>query len=79
VSDQQLDRIESKVDDIADYVWRGKDGREPLTVRMDRVEQATERREFWAKTWAGAAVTGVVTALIGLGTAIAAWVKSGGH
>ena len=70
MTQEQLDRIEGKLDRIEDYVWRGN-GKEALTVRMDRIEQTERRRTWWARTWAGA----TVVALIG---SAAAWIN-GGH
>jgi len=61
----QLDRIEAKVDRMEDYIWRGN-GREALTVRMDRIEQTERKRTWWARTWAGAAVAALVASTASL-------------
>ena len=60
---EQLDRIETKVDKISDYIWRGN-GVPPLTVRMDRLEGVERKRVWWTRTWATAAVGAI---------AISAW------
>lgn len=69
MSQEQFDRIEAKVDKIADYIWRGN-GTPPLTVRMDRIEQLEHKRTWWARTWAGAAVVALVAS-------IASWFHGG--
>lgn len=58
----QLDRIEAKVDKLSQYVWLGN-GKPPLTVRMDRIEQAESKRVWWNRTWATAAIGAVVVSL----------------
>lgn len=66
ITRDDFDRLEGKVDKIADYVWRGN-SRDPLTVRMDRIERAQDsdvrRRTWFSRTIVGAALTSTVAAM----------------
>ncbi|MEM9066282.1 MAG: hypothetical protein AAGB51_12420 [Planctomycetota bacterium] len=66
ISRSDFDRLEGKIDRLADYVWRGN-GKEPLTVRMDRIETShandLRRRTWFSRTVLGAAVTSAAASL----------------
>lgn len=58
--DDQLTRIEKKIDRLDQLITGGDSPNSGIIVRVDRIEQREARRDWWTKTAMGAACAACV-------------------
>lgn len=70
--DDQLTRIEKKIDRLDQLITGGDSPHSGIIVRVDRIEQAEQRRNVWTMAAIGASATAVVSAAF-------KWLTTSGH
>jgi len=70
--DDQLTRIEKKIDRLDQLITGGDSPNSGIIVRMDRIEQAEKRRNAWMLAAIGASTTAIVSAAW-------KWITTSGH